>query len=164
MWPGSITGGSAVICLLLASFIGVASVCAQESTVVPTIGEAMSVAEIQECLCTQERIGAERLALETQERAIEDRAAALEVLDEQIDRQRTTMDPADMAARDILKALIQEQVALRTLLQSELRPNFSRRVSALGDWVESYNQECATRVRYQTDEDLARRDLQCASP
>ena len=111
-----------------------------------------------------ERIAAERLALELQQGAIEDREAALQVLNEQINRQRTTMDPADRTAQDILKALIQEQVALRSLLQSHLRPEINRRVSALGDWVETYNHDCATKVRYQTDEALARRDLQCLSP
>ena len=101
MWLGPRLGGTVFLCLPLVISMGVASARAQESTVVPTIGEAMTVVEIQECLCAQERIAAERLALELQQGAIEDREAALQVLNERprppVARLRSLAQPVAVA-------------------------------------------------------------------
>jgi hypothetical protein len=95
---------------------------------------------------------------------IADREADLAVLEQEIHRQRSTMDPADRTAQGILKALIQQQVALRGLLQSDLRPAFNDLVGELVRAIEAYNRECATRVRFEADETAAMRDLQCPGP
>ena len=74
------------------------------------------------------------------------------------------MDPSDQTAQQVVKALIQEQVILRGLLQSQLRREFSRNVAALSGSIEAYNRDCATRVRFETDVQMARRDPLCPTP
>jgi hypothetical protein len=125
------------------------------------IGTAMTVADIRRCLCAKSAIEIARTSLQTRRDELLARESELAALENQIRQLRATMSPSDSVSQQILKGLIQQQISLRGLLQSTLRPELNAGVKDLGEEVAAYNEECTTRVQFEADMIAAKRDLVC---
>ncbi len=82
-------------------------------------------------------------------------------IDEQLKAQRKALDPNDLVGQQVLKDLIDQQLSLRDLIQSDLRPAYNQAVGAYNDLVGTYNAKCAARPRYAIDVNEAEKSLSC---
>jgi hypothetical protein len=124
-------------------------------------GPAMTVEEIRDCLCMEPRLKSDRDEMTTRQNMLTERQQQLATIDEQLKAQRQALDPNDLVGQQVLKDLIDQQLSLRDLIQSDLRPSYNQAVGAYNDLVGTYNAKCASRPRYAIDVNEAERSLSC---
>ena len=95
---------------------------------------------------------------------LDERSAQLAALSEQIKQRRTGLDPLDTVGQEMLKNLINQETALRDLIQSDTRPALNQSVAEYNALAALYTTECANRPRYKIDSDEAAKDLTCPMP
>jgi hypothetical protein len=127
-------------------------------------GPAMTTAEIRACLCQKQSMERQQDAVDTQGVLLEERQQELNSLDAEIKRQAAVLPGDDQVGQQVLQDLIHQQMALRTLIQLEIRPAQNRSLAALRQSVEAYNAQCTGRPRYALDVEQAETDLVCPAP
>jgi hypothetical protein len=149
--------GGAVFVALLAAF-GPLPAAAQST------GPALTTEEIRACLCQKQAIDRQQDMVDTQGVLLEERQQELTSLDAEIKRQAATLPAEDVVGQQVLQDLIHQQMALRNLIQLEIRPAQIRSISALRDAVNAYNAQCTARPRYALDSQEAEKNLVCPEP
>jgi hypothetical protein len=125
---------------------------------------ALTVDEIRGCLCMDQELAAKRSDIDTRRAMLDERNAQLAALSGQIAQRRATLDPLDTIGQELLKNLINQENALRDLIQSDTRPALNQSVAEYNALAALYTTECANRARYKLDADQAAKDLVCPMP
>lgn len=124
-------------------------------------GPAMTTEEIRVCLCQKQAMEQRQDATDTQGALLEERQQELNSLDTEIKRQATALPSEDLVGQQVLQDLIHQQMALRNLIQLDIRPAYNRSIAELRQIIETYNAECTTRPRYAFDAEEAEKNLVC---
>jgi len=111
-----------------------------------------------------QELAAKRNEIETRRAMLEERSAQLAALSAQVNERRRSLDPLDVVGQDLLNNLINQEYALRDLIQSDTRPALNQAVSEYNALAALYTTECANRPRYKVDADQATKDLVCPMP
>jgi hypothetical protein len=127
-------------------------------------GPAMTVDEIRDCLCMEPRLKTDRDEMTIRQNLLGERQQQLAAVDTQLKAQREKLDPNDIVGQQVLKDLIEQQLSLRDLIQSDLRPAYNQAVGAYNELVGTYNAKCAARPRYAIDVNEAEKSLNCPAP
>lgn len=127
-------------------------------------GTALSVPEIRDCLCMEQRMTSMRADVALRQDMLNERQQELANIDQQVINQRAALQPDDTVGQQVLKDLMAQQQSLRNLLQTDLRPAYNAEASQLNDVVARYNGECVNRPRFSADVKMAQQDLQCVIP
>ena len=127
-------------------------------------GPAMTVDEIRDCLCMEPRLKTDKDEMTIRQNLLSERQAQLAAVDTQLKAQREKLDPNDIVGQQVLKDLIEQQLSLRDLIQSDLRPAYNQAVGAYNELVGGYNSKCASRPRYAIDVNEAEKSLSCPAP
>ncbi|TDQ83057.1 hypothetical protein A8950_1339 [Dongia mobilis] len=151
--------GSITRMAVMAAVLGIAAVPAMAQS-----KGALTVEEIRGCICMDLELAAKRTEIETRRAMLDERGAQLAALSAQIVERRRTLDPQDLTGQEILKGLINQENALRDLIQSDTRPALNQAVSEYNALAALYTTECANRPRYKVDVDQANKDLVCPLP
>jgi len=157
----------AFACLLVPSILaagfafGVAGAQAQQSQ---PAGPAMSSEEIAACLCQKQVLEQQQSNVDVQGGLLQERQQELNNLDAEIKRQAAGLAPNDAVGQQVLQDLIAQQIALRNLIQLQIRPDYNKQVNALRQTIETYNAQCTTRPRYVLDVERAEQNLSCPAP
>jgi septal ring factor EnvC (AmiA/AmiB activator) len=151
--------GSITRMAVVAAVLGIAAVPAMAQS-----KGALTVDEIRGCTCMDQELAAKRTEIDTRRAMLDERNAQLAALSAQITERRRTLDPLDVTGQDILKNLINQEIALRDLIQSDTRPALNQAVAEYNALAALYTTECANRPRYKVDADQAARDLVCPLP
>jgi alkylhydroperoxidase/carboxymuconolactone decarboxylase family protein YurZ len=125
---------------------------------------ALSVDEIRGCTCMDQELATKRTDIDTRRAMLDERSAQLTALSAQISQRRSGLDPMDLVGQEMLKNLINQETALRDLIQSDTRPALNQSVSEYNALAALYTTECANRPRYKVDTDAALKDLTCPMP
>jgi hypothetical protein len=64
----------------------------------------------------------------------------------------------------VLQDLIGQQIALRNLIQLQIRPAYNQQLGQLRQTIETYNVQCTSRPRYVLDVEKAQQNLACPKP
>ncbi len=126
-----------------------------------TSGPAMTPDEISACLCQKQSMEQQRDALDTQGGLLQERQQELSNLDAAIKRQAAALSSSDVVGHQVLQDLIAQQIALRNLIQLQIRPAYNRQAIGLQQVIETYNAQCTTRPRYVLDAERAEQNLVC---
>ncbi len=127
-------------------------------------GPAMTTDEIRVCLCKNQAMEQKRDLVDTQASLLDERQQELNSLDAEIKRQAAALPPDDVVGQQVLQDLIHQQMALRNLIQLDIRPAYNRSLAELRQVIETYNVECTSRPRYATDAQEAEKNLVCPAP
>ena len=127
----------------------------------PPAGPAMTPDEIAACLCQKEALDAQQSNLDVQGGLLQERQQELTNLDTQIKAQAARTPSSDTVGQQVLQDLIAQQIALRNLIQLQIRPAYNQQVGELTQVIETYNAQCTTRPRYKLDVDRAEQTLSC---
>jgi septal ring factor EnvC (AmiA/AmiB activator) len=127
-------------------------------------GGALTVDEIRGCTCMDQELESKRTDITTRRAMLDERSAQLAALTEQIKQRRANLDPLDTVGQQMLKNLINQETALRDLIQSDTRPALNQSVAEYNALAALYTTECANRPRYKIDSDAAAKDLVCPMP
>src|SRR5262245_39474080 len=92
------------------------------------IGDALSVAEIKQCLCQKQQIDQLRHDLLLAQSMLEEREAELTGLHNQVEQQRANTSRADSVGQQLLKDMMAQERDVRELLQSSLVPDYNAQV------------------------------------
>ena len=153
--------------LLVPSFLaaglalGVTSAQAQQSQ---PAGPAMTSDEIAACLCQKQVLDQQQSNVDVQGGLLQERQQELNNLDAEIKRQAAGLSSNDAVGQQVLQDLIGQQIALRNLIQLQIRPDYNKQVNALRQSIETYNAQCTTRPRYVLDVERAEQNLSCPAP
>jgi uncharacterized protein YbaP (TraB family) len=124
-------------------------------------GPAMTPDEIAACLCQKQAMDQQRASLDAQGALLQERQLELSNLDTEIKRQAAALSSGDTVGQQVLQDLIGQQIALRNLIQLQIRPAYNRQVGELTQVIQTYNTQCTTRPRYKLDVDQAEQTLSC---
>lgn len=124
-------------------------------------GPAMTSDEIAACLCQKQSMDQQRASLDAQGALLQERQLELSNLDSEIKRQAAALSSSDTVGQQVLQDLIAQQIALRNLIQLQIRPAYNQQVGELTRVIEAYNAQCTTRPRYKLDVDRAEQTLSC---
>lgn len=127
-------------------------------------GPAMTTDEIRVCLCKKQAMDQKQDLVDTQASLLDERQQELNSLDAEIKRQAVTLPPDDVVGQQVLQDLIHQQMALRNLIQLDIRPAYNRSLADLRQVIETYNAECTSRPRYVFDAEEAEKNLVCPAP
>jgi hypothetical protein len=141
--------------IAVAALAGAIIVEPRQAAAQQTIGPAMSPDEIAACLCQKQALEQQRASLDAQGTLLQERQLELSNLDTEIKRQSAALSSSDAVA---------QQIALRNLIQLQIRPSYNQQVGALTQVIETYNAQCTTRPRYKLDVDRAEQNLTCPQP
>ena len=122
---------------------------------------AMSPEEIATCLCQKQALEQQRASLDAQGALLQERQLELSNLDTEIKRQSAALSSSDPVGQQMLQDLIAQQIALRNLIQLQIRPSYNQQVGELTRVIETYNAQCTTRPRYKLDVERAEQNLTC---
>lgn len=148
--------------LMLATFA--LGAFATTSAFAQSAGGALTVDEIRGCTCMDQELESKRTDITTRRAMLDERSAQLAALSEQIKQRRANLDPLDTVGQEMLKNLINQETALRDLIQSDTRPALNQSVAEYNALAALYTTECANRPRYKVDADEAAKDLTCPMP
>lgn len=129
-----------------------------------TTGPAMTVDEVRQCLCQKQAMERRQDSVDTQGALLDERQQELASLDAEIKRQAAALPGEDVVGQQVLQDLIHQQMALRNLIQLEIRPSYNRSLNELRQIIEAYNADCTGRPRYAFDVQQAEKDLVCPAP
>jgi hypothetical protein len=153
--------------LLTAFLLGVGGIgwspTADAQSQVPS-GPAMTPEEIASCLCQKQVLDQQQSDVDVQGGLLEERQQELNSLDAQIKAQAARTPSTDIVGQQVLQDLIAQQIALRNLIQLQIRPVYTERLGKLRQTIESYNAQCTTRPRYVIDVEKAQENLACPTP
>ena len=127
-------------------------------------GPAMTTDEIRVCLCQEQALEQKRSEADTQAALLDERQQELNSLDAEIKRQAAALPSSDQVGQQVLQDLIRQQMALRNMIQLQIRPSYNTLVSDLRQRVETYNAQCTSRPRYALDAQQAAANLVCPVP
>jgi hypothetical protein len=130
----------------------------------PPAGPAMTPEEIAACLCQKETLDQQQSNLDVQGGLLQERQNELTNLDTQIKQQAASTPSGDAVGQQMLQDLIAQQIALRNLIQLQIRPAYNQQVNELRQTVETYNAQCTARPRYVLDVEKAQQNLVCPTP
>lgn len=130
----------------------------------PPAGPAMTPDEIAVCLCQKEVLDQQQSNVDVQGGLLQERQQELTNLDTQIKQQAASTPSSDVVGQQVLQNLIQQQIALRNLIQLQIRPAYNQEVNQFRQTVETYNAQCTTRPRYVIDVEKAQQNLSCPKP
>ena len=85
-------------------------------------------------------------------------------LDAQIKQQATRTPANDTVGQQVLQDMIAQQIALRNLIQLQIRPAYTQQLGQLRQTVDTYNVQCTARPRYVLDVEKAQQNLVCPKP
>lgn len=124
-------------------------------------GPAMTSDEIAACLCQKQAMEQQRASLDAQGALLQERQLELSNLDTEIKRQAAALSSGDTVGQQVLQDLIAQQIALRNLIQLQIRPAYNQQVGELTQVIQTYNTQCTTRPRYKLDVDRAEQSFSC---
>lgn len=127
-------------------------------------GPAMTPDEIAACLCQREVLDQQQSNADVQGDLLQERQQELTNLDTQIKAQAARTPSNDLVGQQVLQDLIAQQIALRNLIQLQIRPAYTQQLNQLRATIETYNAECTTRPRYVLDVEKAQENLVCPKP
>jgi hypothetical protein len=127
-------------------------------------GPAMTPDEIAACLCQKQALDQQQSNVDVQGGLLQERQKELNNLDAEIKRQATSLSPNDTVGQQLLQQLIGQQIALRNLIQLQIRPAYNQQANQLREMVGTYNTQCTGRPRYVLDVEKAQQNLQCPKP
>lgn len=130
----------------------------------PPAGPAMTADEIAACLCQREVLDAQQSNVDVQGGLLQERQQELTNLDTQIKAQAARTPSSDTVGQQVLQDLIAQQIALRNLIQLQIRPAYTQQLNQLRTTIETYNAQCTTRPRYVLDVEKAEQNLVCPKP
>jgi hypothetical protein len=130
----------------------------------PPAGPAMTPEEIATCLCQKDALDQQQSNVDTQGGLLQERQQELANLDAEIKRQAAGLSSNDTVGQKLLQDLIGQQMALRNLIQLQIRPAYNQLVNQLRQTIEAYNGQCTNRPRYVLDVETAQQNLQCPKP
>jgi hypothetical protein len=135
---------------------------AAQSTV--PAGPAKTPDEIAACLCQKEVLDQQQSNADVQGGLLQERQQELTNLDTQIKAQAARTPSNDTVGQQVLQDLIAQQIALRNLIQLQIRPAYTQQLNQLRTTIETYNAQCTTRPRYVLDVEKAQENLVCPKP
>ena len=127
-------------------------------------GPAMTPEEIAACLCQKQVLDQQQADADVQNGLLQERQQELANLDAQIKQQATRTPADDTVGQQVLQDLIAQQIALRNLIQLQIRPAYSQQLGLLRQTIETYNVQCTSRPRYVLDVEKAQQNLACPKP
>ena len=127
-------------------------------------GPAMTTDEIRVCLCQEKLVEQRRAEVDAQAVLLDERQQELNGLDTEIKRQAAALPSSDQVGQQVLQDLIRQQMALRNMIQLQIRPAYNRSAADLRQQVETYNAQCTARPRYALDAQQAAANLVCPVP
>lgn len=130
----------------------------------PPAGPAMTPDEIASCLCQKEVLEGQQSNVDVQGGLLQERQQELANLDTQIKAQAARTPSSDLVGQQVLQDLIGQQIALRNLIQLQIRPAYTQQLNQLRTTVETYNAQCTARPRYVLDVEKAQQNLVCPQP
>lgn len=130
----------------------------------PPAGPAMTPDEIAGCLCQKEVMEQQQSNVDVQGGLLQERQQELANLDAEIKRQAASLSSSDAVGQQVLQDLIGQQIALRNLIQLQIRPAYNQQLNQLRDTIGNYNAQCTTRPRYVLDVERAQQNLVCPRP
>lgn len=130
----------------------------------PPAGPAMTPDEIAACLCQKETLDQQQSNADVQGGLLQERQQELTNLDTQIKAQAARTPSSDTVGQQVLQDLIAQQIALRNLIQLQIRPAYTQQLNQLRTTIETYNAQCTTRPRYVLDVEKAQQNLVCPKP
>jgi hypothetical protein len=130
----------------------------------PPAGPAMTPDEIAACLCQKETLDQQQSNTDVQGGLLQERQQELTNLDTQIKAQAARTPSSDLVGQQVLQDLIGQQIALRNLIQLQIRPAYTQQLNQLRATIETYNAQCTTRPRYVLDVEKAQENLVCPKP
>ncbi len=128
------------------------------------VGPAMTTEEIAACLCQKEELDRQQSNVDVQGGLLQERQQELTNLDAQIKQQAARTPSTDHVGQQVLQNLIAQQIALRNLIQLQIRPAYNQQLNQLRQTIETYNGQCTTRPRYVVDVEKAQENLVCPKP
>jgi hypothetical protein len=130
----------------------------------PPAGPAMTADEIASCLCQKQVLDQQQSNLDVQGGLLQERQQELTNLDTQIKAQAARTPSSDQVGQQVLQDMIGQQIALRNLIQLQIRPPYTQQLSQLRATIETYNAQCTARPRYVLDVEKAEQNLVCPTP
>ena len=130
----------------------------------PPAGPAMTADEIAACLCQKEVLDTQQSNVDVQGGLLQERQQELTNLDTQIKAQAARTPSSDQVGQQVLQDLIGQQIALRNLIQLQIRPAYTQQLNQLRTTIETYNAQCTARPRYVLDVEKAEQNLVCPTP
>jgi len=130
----------------------------------PPAGPAMTSDEIASCLCQKQVLDQQQSNLDVQGGLLQERQQELTNLDTQIKAQAARTPSSDQVGQQVLQDLIGQEMALRNLIQLQIRPAYTQQLSQLRTTIETYNAQCTARPRYVLDVEKAEQNLVCPTP
>jgi parvulin-like peptidyl-prolyl isomerase len=130
----------------------------------PPAGPAMTSDEIAACLCQREVLDSQQSNVDVQGGLLQERQQELTNLDTQIKAQAARTPSSDTVGQQVLQDLIAQQIALRNLIQLQIRPAYTQQLNQLRTTIETYNAQCTGRPRYVLDIEKAEQNLVCPQP
>jgi len=127
-------------------------------------GLAMTPEEISVCLCQEQTITLQQSQVEIQGGLLAERQQELANLDTEIKRKAASTAANDAVGQSVLQSMINQQIALRNLIQLRIRPDYNNDVRALNQTVTEYNAQCTARPRYTLDVQKAQAMTTCPAP
>lgn len=127
-------------------------------------GPAMTTEEIASCLCQKQELDRQQSNVDVQGGLLQERQQELNNLDAQIKQQAARTPSTDLVGQQVLQDLIAQQIALRNLIQLQVRPAYNQQLNQLRQTVETYNAQCTARPRYVIDVEKAEENLVCPKP
>lgn len=124
-------------------------------------GPAMTEDEIRVCLCQEQALEQKRAELDAQGALLAERQQELDSLSAEIKRQASILPSSDVVGQQVLQDLIQQQIALRNMIQLQIRPGYIQSTADLRQMVDGYNAQCVSRPRYALDAQRAAENLAC---
>ena len=152
-----------LIAIALAIVLGGSSLPATAQST-PPAGPAMTPDEIAACLCQKEALDQQQSNAEVQGGLLQERQQELTNLDTQIKAQAARTPSSDQVGQQVLQDLIGQQIALRNLIQLQIRPAYTQQLNQLRATIETYNAQCTSRPRYVLDVEKAQQNLVCPKP
>jgi len=149
--------------LLIAIALGGSSLPATAQST-PPAGAAMTPDEIAACLCQREVLDQQQSNLDVQGGLLQERQQELTNLDTQIKAQAARTPSSDQVGQQVLQDLIGQEMALRNLIQLQIRPAYTQQLSQLRTTIDTYNAQCTARPRYVLDVEKAEQNLVCPTP
>jgi hypothetical protein len=130
----------------------------------PPAGPAMTPDEIAACLCQKQVLDTQQSNVDVQGGLLQERQQELTNLDTQIKAQAARTPSSDLVGQQVLQDLIAQQIALRNLIQLQIRPAYTQQLNQLRTTIETYNVQCTARPRYVLDVERAEQNLVCPKP
>src|SRR5262249_11887294 len=123
--------------------------------------QPMTVDEIRVCTCAEQAMAVLRQRNDDAHAAYEAMVQRDLQISRQVEQQRASMNPADLAAQDQLR----EMIDMRTRVEQDMRQNalpaWQNATRRLNDVVSRYNSACVGRPIYKIDDAEARKNLVC---